>query len=195
VGLLQADASRLTNDQFVQGIIETLITESDILAMLPFIEVNGSSLTYNQEATLSGASWYAVAATWTEQAVTVTQKTATLTILGGDVDVDNFLNQTYRNPNQLRAEAVQSKAKAVAYEFNDKFFNGLGSSNQPTGLRLLAAAGQTRSLGTNGATPTLADYDALIDLVKPGKPDCIVMSKRSRRTLKSFAPGFGWRLL
>jgi HK97 family phage major capsid protein len=191
VGLLQADASRLTNDQFVQGIIETLITESDILAMLPFIEVNGSSLTYNQEATLSGASWYAVAATWTEQAVTVTQKTATLTILGGDVDVDNFLNQTYRNPNQLRAEAVQSKAKAVAYEFNDKFFNGLGSSNQPTGLRLLAAAGQTRSLGTNGATPTLADYDALIDLVKPGKPDCIVMSKRSRRTLKALRRASG----
>jgi HK97 family phage major capsid protein len=191
VALLLADAQRLTNNQFVQGIIETIILESDILAMLPFMEVNGASLLYNQEATLSGASWYAPSATWTEQAVTVTQKTAALTILGGDVDVDNFMNQTFRNPNQLRAEAVQSKAKAVAFEFNDKFFNGLGSSNQPTGLRLLASAGQTYSLGVNGATPTLADYDTMIDLIKPGKPDCIVMSKRSRRTLKALRRASG----
>jgi HK97 family phage major capsid protein len=191
LALLSADATRLTNDQFVAGIIETLITESEILAILPFMEVIGTQVTYNQEATLSGASWYAVADTWTEQAVTVTQKTAALKILGGDVDVDNFLNQTFRNPNQLRAEAVSKKAKQIAYSFNDAFFNGTGASNQPTGLRLLAVAGQTRSLGVNGATPTLADFDAFIDLIKPGKPDCMLMSKRTRRTLKALRRASG----
>jgi hypothetical protein len=191
LALLLADAQRLTNDVMVQGIIETIITESDVLSMLPFMELNSNVLTYNQEATLSGSAWYAPGDTWTEQAVTITQKTTGLKILGGDVDVDNFMNQTFRTPNQLRAEAVSKKAKQMAYDFNDKFFNGTGSSNQPTGLRLLAAAGQTRSLGTNGATPTLADFDALIDMIKPGKPDCIIMSKRVRRTLKALRRAAG----
>lgn len=184
MALLQADAAKLTNDQFVQGIIEAIITESQVLQYLPFMEVNGVSLTYNQEATLAGSAWYAPADTWTESAVTITQKTAVLKILGGDVDVDNFLNQTFRNPNELRAEAVASKAKTLAYEFNDKFFNGTGSSNQPTGLKNLAVGGMTRSLGANGASPTLDDFDAFIDLVKPGKPDAMFMSKRTRRGLK-----------
>src|SRR4051794_12446208 len=132
MALLLADAQKLTNNQFVQGIIESIVTESQVLQFLPFMELNGQSLLYNQEATLSGSAWYAPADTWTEQAVTVTQKTALLKILGGDVDVDNFLNQTFRNPNELRAEAVNKKAKAIAYGFNDAFFNGTRAANQPT---------------------------------------------------------------
>jgi HK97 family phage major capsid protein len=187
MALLLADAGRLTNNQFVAGLIETIITESQVLQLLPFLEVNGASLVYNQEASTGSAAWYAVADTWTEQAVTVTQKTASLKILGGDVDVDNFLEQTYRLPNDMRAIAVAEKAKAVAYSFNDAFFNGTGASNQPTGIFGLVTGGQTLDLGTNGATPTLANYDNLIDLVKPGKPDVIFMSKRSRRTLTALA--------
>jgi HK97 family phage major capsid protein len=189
MALLLADAQKLTNNQFVQGIIDTIVTESAVLQYLPFMELNGNSLIYNQEATLSGSSWYAPADTWTEQAVTVTQKTAVLKILGGDVDVDNFLNQTFRNPNELRAEAIAKKAKAIAYGFNDAFFNGTGASNQPTGLKNLVTAGQIRSLGTNGAAPTLDDFDALIDMVKPGKPDAIFMGKRTRRGLKKLRRG------
>jgi HK97 family phage major capsid protein len=175
MALLLTDAQKLTNNQFVQGIIDTIVTESMVLQYLPFMELNGNSLIYNQEATLSGSNWYAPADTWAEQAVTVTQKTAVLKILGGDVDVDNFLNQTFRNPNELRAEAIAKKAKAIAYGFNDAFFNGTGASNQPTGLKNLVTGGQTRSLGTNGAAPVLDDFDALIDMVKPGKPDAILM--------------------
>jgi HK97 family phage major capsid protein len=185
MGLLLADAQRLTNDVYVQGIVEAVVTESQVLQILPFVEVVGSALVYNQEASTGGAAWYAVADDWTEGATTVTQKTASLKILGGDVDVDNFLQQTYRNPNDLRAEAVAEKAKAVAYAFNDACFNGTGAANQPTGIFNLVTAGQTITLGAgNGLAPTLDDFDTLIDKVKPGKPDAIFMSKRSRRGLK-----------
>jgi hypothetical protein len=169
MALTLGDAQKLTNNVMVQGIIEALINESAVLRYLPFLELNGQALLYNQEATLAGSSWYNVGDTWTEQAVTVTQKTASLKILGGDVDVDNYLNQTFRNPNQLRAEAVVKKAKAIAYGFNQAFFYGSGASGQPAGLASLVTGGQTRSLGVNGASPTLDDFDALIDLVKPGK--------------------------
>lgn len=192
MGLLLADAQRLTNDVYVQGIIEAVITESQVLQVLPFVEVVGSALVYNQEASTGSAAWYAVADDWTEAATTVTQKTASLKILGGDVDVDNFLQQTYRNPNDLRAESVAEKAKAVAYAFNDAFFNGTGASNQPTGIFGLVTAGQTLTLGSgNGLAPTLDDFDTLLDKVKPGKPDALFMSKRSRRGLKKLVRDTG----
>jgi len=189
MALLLADAGRLTQDQFTQGVIETIIIESQIIQMLPFVDVVGSALVYNQEATTGSASWYAVDDTWTEAATTVTQKTTTLKILGGDVDVDNFLQQTYRNPNDLRAEVIAEKAKAVAYAFNDAFFNGTGLTNQPTGIFNLVTAGQTLALG--GAVYSLDLLDQLIDLVKPGKPDAILMSKRSRRQLKALMRASG----
>ncbi len=191
MALLLADAQKLTNDVIVQGIIETLVTESAALRYLPFMELNGSALTYNQEATLSGSAWYASYDTWVEQAVTVTLKTASLKILGGDADVDNFVNQTFRNPNDIRAEAIAKKAKAIAYGFNDAFFNGTGAANQPTGIFNMVTGGQTRSLGVNGAAPLLDDFDALIDLIKPGKPDVLFMSKRTRRGLKKLRRGSG----
>jgi hypothetical protein len=180
------DAQKMTNNVIEQGIIENIILESRVLEMLPFEELNGVALVYNQEATLSGANFYAVGDTWNEQAVTVTQKQTNLTILGGDIDVDSFLQQTYRRPNDLRAEAIAKKAKAVAYSFNSAFFNGNAFVDPKSfnGLSQLVTSGQTISLGPNGAAPTLENFDALIDLVKPGKPDALLMSKRTRRGLK-----------
>lgn len=180
------DAQKLTNNVVEQGIIENIIVESRVLEMLPFEELNGVALIYNQEATLSGSSWYAVGDTWSEQALTVTQKQANLSILGGDVDVDSFLEQTFRNPNDIRAEAVAKKAKALAYGFNSAFFNGNTFIDPKTfnGVSQLCTSAQTISLGANGAAPTLDNFDALLDLVKPGKPDALMMSKRTRRGLK-----------
>ena len=40
-------------------------------------------------------------------------------------------------------------------------------------------------MGTNGAALTLAKLDETIDLVKGGKPEILLMSKRSRRKLKA----------
>ena len=90
MALTLGDAQKLTNNVMVQGIIEALINESSVLRYLPFLELNGQALLYNQEATLAGSNWFQVGDTWLEQAVTVTQKTASLKILGGDVDVDNY---------------------------------------------------------------------------------------------------------
>ena len=46
-------------------------------------------------------------------------------------------------------------------------------------------------MGTNGAALTLTRLDELIDLVKPGRPDLLLMSKRSRRGLTSLVRSSG----
>ncbi len=188
MALTMAEAAKLTQDMLVAGVVETVVKESAILKYVPWMTVTGSALTYNQEAALGGAAFYAVGDTWAEQAPTFAQRTATLKIMGGDADVDNFLARTYASPNDLEATVIAAKAKSTAYSFADAFFNGDAVANpkQFDGLaKLITDAWQSFSLGTNGGALTLDKLDELIDLVRPGKPDVLLMTKRSRRKMKS----------
>src|SRR5687768_16798258 len=104
MAMTKVEAAKLTQDMMLRGVIETIVTESMILELLPFMEVTGTAVTYNREATLPAATFYDVGDTWTEATPTFTQVTATLKILGGDADVDNFLQATYADPNDVEAE-------------------------------------------------------------------------------------------
>jgi len=130
-----AEASKLSNDVLLQGIIETIIKDSPILQELPFIQIVGNSLKYNREKTLPTVGWYApVSGTWTQSEPAFEQVSASLAILGGDADVDNFLKATRSNLQDLEAAVIEQKAKAVQHEFENAFLNGTGASDQPSGL-------------------------------------------------------------
>ena len=124
MALTITEAAKLSNDVLVTGVIETIVNESPILQSLPFIEIVGNGLTYNQENAAPTVSFYEVGDTWAESTPTFTQQTATLKILGGDADVDNFLKATRSNLQDLEAAVVQLKAKAVQQKFDDTFING-----------------------------------------------------------------------
>jgi len=189
VAITLAEASKLSNDVLLTGVIETIIKDSPILQALPFIEIVGNGLTYNRENAAATAAFYDVSDTWTESTPTFTQITSVLKIVGGDADIDNFLLATRSNVQDLEAAVVQLKAKAVQQKFEDTFVNGDTGVDTKSfdGIDKLCDAGQIASMGTNGATLTLAKLDEVIDLVKGGKPDVLVMSKRTRRTLNNLA--------
>jgi hypothetical protein len=191
------DAAALTQDMLLRGVLDTLVTESAVLRYLPFLTVNGSAVTYNQESVMSTVSFYGVGDTWAEDVVQVSPQQVGLKTLGGDADVDAFLQQTDHNPNDLEALAIANKAKAIAYAFNDTFYHGdtLADPNAFDGLNRTCGAiatsggfsGSVRALshGLDGATLTLAHLDELIDAIKPGGPSALFMSRRSRRKLKA----------
>ncbi len=77
-----------------------------LLQLLPFMEVTGTAVTYNREATMPAATFYDVGDSWTEATPTFTQVTTALRIMGGDADVDNFLQATYADPNDIEAEVL-----------------------------------------------------------------------------------------
>jgi hypothetical protein len=157
------------------------------------MEVTGTALTYNREATMPAASFYDVGDTWTEATPTFTQVTAALKIMGGDADVDNFVQQTYANVNDVEAEVIPSRAKAVAHKYTEAFYVGDTAVDAKSfdGLRKAIPVGQRVSAGTNGGALTLDLMDQTIDLVKPGRPDAIMLSKRSRRKLSSLRRASG----
>ena len=197
MALTLAEAAKLSNDVLLKGVIETIVQESPILQVVPFVEVVGNGLTYNQENAAPTAAFFDVGDAWTESTPTFTQVTATLKILGGDADIDNFLKSTRSNIQDLEAAVVQLKAKAVRDKFEDTFINGNVTTDAKSfdGVDRLATAGQTVSMGVNGGTLTLDRLDEVIDKVKAGKPHMLFMSRRSRRKLGNLSRGTGSGLL
>jgi hypothetical protein len=191
--LLLADAARLSQDMLLRGVVETVIQESAVLRYLPFVQIVGNSLRYNREVTLGDVQFYSVGDTWDESALTTTEQTATLAILGGDADVDAFLQQTYSNPNDLRALVIAAKAKSLAHKFNQTFFQGDSAVNPEEfdGLKKLAAGARTVNQGPNGAELTLDHLDELVDMLKPGAPHTLFMSRKTRRKLSSLRRASG----
>jgi hypothetical protein len=189
MALTLAEASKLSNDVLLVGVIETIIKDSPILQSLPFIEIVGNGLTYNRESTAATASFFDVGDTWTESTPTFAQITATLKIMGGDADIDNYLIATRSNVQDLEVAVIQLKAKAVQQLFEETFITGDAVANPKSfdGIDKLCESGQTLSMGANGATLTLDKLDELVDTVKGGKPEILLMSRRSRRIINKLA--------
>ena len=185
------EAAKLSNDMLLQGVVETIIKDSPILQRLPFIEIAGNGLTYNQEKTLPEIDFYDVGDTWAESTPTFEQITTTLKIMGGDADIDNFLKATRSNLQDLEGAVVELKAKALKDKFEETFIYGdsVTNSKQFDGLRLLidttTSSDQVIAMGDTGATLTLDKLDELVDAVKGGKPAILLMSRRTRRKINT----------
>lgn len=197
MALTLAEAAKLSNDLLLAGVIESIVKESPVLQVLPFVEIVGNGLTYNRESTAPTAAFFSVGDTWTESTPTFTQVTASLVILGGDADVDNYLKATRSNIQDLEAAVVELKAKAVRDKFEDTFINGdiAVDAKAFDGVDKLTISGQAVSMGANGGTLTLDKLDELIDAVKGGKPHMLLMSRRSRRKLNALSRATGSGLL
>ena len=192
-----AEAAKLSSDMLKQGIVETIIKDSQLLQYLPLIEIVGNGLTYNQEKTLPDIDFYDVGDPWDESTPTFEQKTAQLKILGGDADVDNFLKTTRSNIQDLETAIIELKAKALKDKFEETFVygNATTSPKQFDGLKRLidtgTASAQVIAMGSTGATLTLDKLDELVDAVKGGKPELLLMSRRSRRKLNALVRAAG----
>ena len=170
MALTLTEATKLSNDILLSGVIETVVYDSPVLQVLPFIEIVGNGLTYNRENAAATAAFYEVGDAWSESTPTFTQITATLKILGGDADVDNFLRATRSNLQDLEAAVVQLKAKAVQQKFDDAFING-------------------------DTTTDSKAFDGVDKACAAGQPELLLMSKRSRRKLTSLSRATGSGIL
>lgn len=180
MALTLAQAAVASSNQLARGVMETLVPNSPFLSALNFESIEGNAYQYNSEATLSGAEFRAVNAGYTESTGTFATATESLVILGGDADVDRFIQQTRSNLVDQMATQVRMKSKAVAYKFNDAFINGdtAVDANSFNGLKKRLTGGQLLAAGTNGipvvgngGTDIQAFFDALDNLVAL-VPDC-----------------------
>lgn len=196
--LTLVEAAKLSQNDLQRGVVETFIWESTVLDRLELIEMEGNAYAYNEEATLPGVEFRAVNSAYTESTGTYNQRTETLVILGGDADVDTYIQKTRGNLNDQRASQEALKVKAATAKFQDAFINGdvAVDANSFDGLKKRLTGGQVLSTGTNGA-PVIGngttDIDtffdnlsALGDLVQGG-PDAYYMHKTIRQKVRNAA--------
>ncbi|WP_295908111.1 major capsid protein [uncultured Bifidobacterium sp.] len=146
------ESAKLSQDMLAKGVLETFTQTSPILDRLPFMDIEGNAFAYNEEAMLPGVEFRNVNEAYSESTGTVNQKTETLKILGGDADVDRFIQQTRSNLNDQRAEQTVLKTKALSYKFQDAFFNGDTQVDTKgfDGLRKRLVGKQVLEAGGNG---------------------------------------------
>lgn len=198
MALTLAEASKYSNDVLQKGVIELFVYDDPILGKLQFKDIVGNGLTYNVETTMSGADFYDVNETIVESTSTVTPATAVTKILIGDADVDNFLRTTRSNEQDLMAEQIVAKTKALHKKFMETFWYGNVAYSSKTfdGMHTLinSATYNTVAVGTNNTTPvllSLAKVEEAVDMVKGGLPDFICMSKTMRRYINKYLNGVG----
>lgn len=168
------EAAKLSTDDLQRGVIETFVQSSPVLDRIPFLSIQGNAYAYNEEATLPGVEFREVNKGYTESTGTVNQKSESLVILGGDADVDRFIQITRSNLNDQRAVQTAMKVKAASYKFQDTFINGDitvdafsfdGLKKRLTGAQVISAGTNGAPIVGNGGTDTHSFLDKLDDLL------------------------------
>ncbi|KKL90012.1 hypothetical protein LCGC14_1908950 [marine sediment metagenome] len=182
-----AEAEKLTQSVLMQGIVETVIEEGEILPMMPVKQLSGKSLLYNRENSFNaedGADFYDIG----EQIPWVgdqagTQVEASLKRIARQSALDNFIALTYNNINDYRAIKAQDVAKKVTRFaehmtlYGDTTFGGV---KQFDGLHALSAefesstavasiVGDEVNIDNGNAVVALSTLRFMLDSVKADK--------------------------
>ena len=115
--LLRAEAEKLSNNVLEQGVIEEIIDRDAMFGLMPFMRITGKAYVYNRENSLSEAEFLDPYEDVPEGGATFDEVVAKLRILIGDVDIDNFLNETMDDTNDQTAVQIAAKAKGMARKF------------------------------------------------------------------------------
>lgn len=201
MSLTLLESAKLSQNTLQQGVIETFVQNAPVLQYLPFMEIQGNAYAYNREDTLPGIAFRGVNEGYVESTGVVNQLTESLAIMGGDADVDKFIQRTRSNINDQRAIQTALKTKAAAYKFQDTFFNGdvAVDSKSFDGLKKRLTGSQVIQAATNGLDiGDVANYDVFLEALDTllhqtrGKADALFMDSRTAIRLSTIARKLGF---
>ena len=209
-GISLAQSARMTNDVLQAGVIEVLATESKLLQLLPFMNVQGSGYTYNIEKNLGSAQFRKVNGGYTIGAIETIPVTERIVILGDEAVVDTYQIAVESDINNLMAIEVALRTKAIAHKFEKCFIDGgktAGSgvpsesvANEFVGILTRYTETAPANIPSNALSlfqaqvitktdDLIGDLDTLLDMVAGGA-DALIMNKKTRRQLTAKGRAF-----
>jgi len=213
--LTKTQSDYLKADLVLSGVWDTIEKESPLTKPLPFTAVNNDIIKYNVELTMPTVSWLQPRDQITENTGTVEPRTTNMYTIIGDSDTDKSMidMNPLQNPESLDIEA---KAKAMAHAFELAFIMGQTTTSASTKefkglMRILAELESSTTTDLDGVNNSqvitqsitgitnhdtsvalsMAMMDCLVDAIKPGKPDVLLMSRRMRRWLNALSRASG----
>lgn len=192
MALLLAEAEKLSLPDLKVGIIEEIVTSDQFFQLVPFKPVKGKILTYNRENTIAEGDFLDVGDNVPEGAATFTEIDQKLKRLIGDVDVDNFVDETLSDEQSQSAIQVTKKSKALARQFARNMINGNETSNskQFNGLLQLCDP-TTQTLDVDNTAFSFDQLDWLIDTNKIDGQKVFIMNSRTRRSYAKLCRALG----
>ena len=200
MALTLLESAKLSQDTLKRGVMEQYVLNAPVLQMLPFMDIQGNAYTYNVEETLPGIAFRGVNEGYEESTGIVNPRSESLVIMGGDSDVDKFIQQTRSNINDQRAIQTAMKVKALAYKFQDSFFNG-DTAVDPKGfdgLKKRVSGSQIIEAEENGFDVNALPPHRLLELLDQllysvqGKADALYMDSKTLLKIKSIARQLGY---
>ena len=190
-----AQAAALETDPVRRGALETAVTVSTVWDRLPFENITGNAYAYDKDKVLPGTSFRTVNEAYIESTGVVNQDIERLVILGGDADVDRFIENTMQSSRGvLMADQVRMKLESAQGTYADALFNGDVDVNPKgfDGLRKRLVGAQVIDAGAAASNEAfLDDLDLLFAQVHGGSPDAVYGPKELIGRLKSLGRKVG----
>jgi hypothetical protein len=171
------------------AIIEMFARATDLMRVMPFINVPGGSFDYRVEGSLPGVAFRGYNEGYTASTGVINQAVEVLKIAGGELDVDKAMLKT-RGP-EVRSVQENMKVKSLSLHIADRLINGDSLTNQKEfdGLRKRIVGSQLIPADLAAASAnsplSLEALDNAIDEVDGATH--LVMSKAMRRKLMKAA--------
>ena len=184
------EANKDSSNKLKRGVISTLVQESPILEMIPFMGFDGNAIEVEVEVSLPTPEYRKVNETYSRSFGGDTKRMFGVVILGGEVFVDNFILKVHSNQANAKAKQYRKFAKAMSRTWDKSFFDGTGTADDFKGVNTLIAEGLGQSIiqATGGGTLTLAKMDEAFDLHRSQAiPDAILINRRLRRKITELA--------
>ncbi|KKM74990.1 hypothetical protein LCGC14_1394760, partial [marine sediment metagenome] len=196
-----SELQKMVISEMIAGVIQETYEEGQLLNMLPVVMLNSRSLIYNREDVLPSAAFYDIheQIPWTAD-VKLTQKEVWLKrVIRQDI-LDDFVMETYQDPNDYRTEILKSLTRGVMRTVEDTLVYGSGSTEASTefdGLdKLITVAGgdaftsatnlQAFDMGGASAPLTFRALRQLVNAVRP-RASIFLMTRTMRDTLAAVA--------
>lgn len=190
MGLTLYEASKISDGNvYRQGVIQMFAENSEILRMLPFMDILGGAYSYNVETKLPGITFRGFNEGYEKDYGVINPETERLRIAGGELDVDKAMIKT--QGEEIRSIQESMQLRGMALQIGDTFINGNSQEDvrKFDGLRVRVSGRQL--LPSNLANPSnngalsLEALDKAIDEVD--NPSAIVMSKDLLRKVNKAA--------
>ena len=186
--LVESAKLALGRDETLKAtVMELYARSSDIMQYMPFESISGNAMNFNREQTLPSAGFRALNEAYTEGTGKVDRVTETLTIAGGDLDVDVFLVKTGSADQRGSQEAMKIKALSLAITKTIIKGDVESTPKEFDGLQVRCIGDQLIDAGSSsgGDALSLLKLDELIDAVD--EPTHLLMNKTLRRRLTAAA--------
>lgn len=184
------EANKDSTNKLKRGVVATLIQESPILEMIPFMSFNGNAIEVEVEVSLPAPQFRSVNEGYTRSFGGNTKRMFGISILGGEVFVDNYLLLVHSNQANAKAKQYRKFAKAMSRTWDKQFFDGTGAAKDFKGVNALISEGLGQSLlqAAGGGPLTLARLDEAYDLLRSQSiPDAMLINRTLRRKITSLA--------